>query len=101
MEYNDELLFTNATSYVYYMDDTATTFDGTAVSAFWETPWQGLDSINITKSADTLYFFASGTAGGVLQVTATFDGKTKTKNVTLTAAGKSSRPYVKHGGQTL
>mgnify|MGYP001765988834 CR=1 FL=1 len=39
MEYNDELLFTNSTGYVYQIDEDATSFDGTLISAHWETPW--------------------------------------------------------------
>lgn len=86
MEYNGELLFTNATGYVYKVDTAATTFDGTAISAFWETPWQDLDAYRATKTADELYFYASG--HGVMRVDITFDGKTKTKNVTLSPTGK-------------
>jgi hypothetical protein len=86
MEYEDELLFTNATGYVNYFDKDATTFDGTAISAFWETPWQDLDAYRVTKTTDELYFYASG--HGVLRVDVTFDSKTKTKNVTLVSTGK-------------
>jgi len=86
MEYEDDLLFTNATGYVNHFDKDATTFDGTAISAFWETPWQDLDAYRVTKTTDELYFYASG--HGVLRVDVTFDGKTKTKNVTLVSTGK-------------
>jgi hypothetical protein len=89
IEYDDKLLFTNANGYVYRLDGTTLNFDGTAISAYWETPWQGLDSLNMVKSADTLYFYASGTADGVLTITASFDSKTKTKTVKMTAAGKT------------
>lgn len=86
MEYNDELLFTNSTGYVYSIDEDATSFDGTNIVAFWETPWQDMDAFRVTKTADTLYFYAKG--NGILRVDITFDGKTKTKNVTLSSTGK-------------
>ena len=86
MEYNDELLFTNSTGYVYHIDDTAISFDGTNINAHWETPWQDLDAFRVTKTADTLYFYAKG--NGIMRVDVTFDGKTKTKNVTLSPSGK-------------
>lgn len=86
MEYEDKLLFTNSTGYVYRIDSAATTFDGTAITAYWETPWQDLDAFRATKTADTLYFYAKGS--GTLQVDLTFDGKTKTKQVTLSSTGK-------------
>ena len=94
MEYSDELLFTNAAGYVYHMDADATDFDGTAISAYWETPWQdGYSSgtamyhaFHVTKTADTLYFYAKG--NGMLRIDITFDNKTKTKNVTLSPSGK-------------
>jgi len=86
MEYNDELLFTNSTGYVYHIDDTAISFDGTNINAHWETPWQDLDAFRVTKTADTLYFYAKG--NGIMRVDVTFDGKTKAKNVTLSPSGK-------------
>ena len=86
MEYEDKLLFTNSTGYVYTMDDNAASFDGTNISAYWETPWQDLDAFRVTKTADTLYFYAKG--NGIMRVDVTFDGKTKTKNVTLSPSGK-------------
>ena len=86
MEYEDKLLFTNSAGYVYTMDDAATTFDGTNINAYWETPWQDLDAFRVTKTADTLYFYAKG--NGIMRVDVTFDGKTKTKNVTLSPTGK-------------
>lgn len=86
MEYEDKLLFTDSTGYVYTMDDNATTFDGTNINAYWETPWQDLDAFRVTKTADTLYFYAKG--NGIMRVDVTFDGKTKTKNVTLSPSGK-------------
>ena len=86
MEYNDELLFTNATGYVYHIDDNATSFDGTSINAFWETPWQDLDAYRVTKTADMLYFYAKGS--GMLRVDVTFDNKTKSKNVILSPSGK-------------
>ena len=85
MEYEDKLLFANGT-YVFAIDDTATSFDGTSIVSFWETPWQDLDAFRVTKTADTLYFYAKG--NGMLRVDITFDGKTKTKNVTLSPNGK-------------
>ena len=89
MEYNDELLFTNATGYVYHIDEDATSFDGTNIVAHWETPWQDLDAFRVTKTADELYFYAKG--NGVLRVDMTFDGKTKSKNITLGSTGKLHR----------
>ena len=86
MEYEDNLLFTNSTGYVYTMDDNAVTFGGTNINAYWETPWQDLDAFRVTKTADTLYFYAKG--NGIMRVDVTFDGKTKTKNVTLSPTGK-------------
>lgn len=86
MEYNDKLLFTNATGYVFNIDETATTFDGTSITAYWEVPYQDLDAFRVSKTADTLYFYAKG--NGMLRVDITFDGKTKTKNVTLSPNGK-------------
>ena len=86
MEYEDELLFTNATGYVNYFDKDATTFDGTAISAFWETPWQDLDAYRVEKTADTLYLNAKG--HGTLRIDMSFDGKTKTKNVSLSPTGR-------------
>ena len=86
MEYEDKLLFTNSAGYVYTMDDSATTFDGTNINAYWETPWQDLDAFRVTKTADTLYFYAKG--NGIMRVDVTFDGKTKTKTVTLSPSGK-------------
>ena len=86
MEYEDKLLFTDSTGYVYTMDDAATSFDGTNINAYWETPWQDLDAFRVTKTADTLYFYAKG--NGIMRVDVTFDGKTKTKNVTLSPSGK-------------
>ena len=86
MEYEDNLLFTNATGYVFKIDENSTTFGGTNITSFWETPWQDLDAFSVTKTADELYFFAKG--NGMLRVDITFDGKTKTKNVTLNANGK-------------
>jgi len=86
MEYNDELLFTNSTGYVYHIDQNAASFDGASISAYWETPWQDLDALRTTKTADTLYFNAKG--NGMLRVDTTFDNKTKTKNVTLTPNGR-------------
>jgi len=85
MEYEDKLLFSSGT-YVFNINENATSFDGTNINAFWETPWQDLDAFRVTKTADTLYFFAKG--NGMLRVDMTFDSKTKTKNVTLTANGK-------------
>jgi len=86
MEYEDNLLFTNSTGYVFHIDDTATSFDGTNITAYWETPWQDLDAFRVTKTADTLYFYAKG--NGIMRVDVTFDGKTKTKTVTLSPSGK-------------
>ena len=86
MEYEDKLLFTDSTGYVYTMDGNAATFDGTNINAYWETPWQDLDAFRVTKTADTLYFYAKG--NGIMRVDVTFDGKTKTKNVTLSPSGK-------------
>ena len=86
MEYEDNLLFTNSTGYVFHVDDTATSFDGTNITAYWETPWQDLDAFRVTKTADTLYFYAKG--NGIMRVDVTFDGKTKTKTVTLSPSGK-------------
>ena len=86
VEYEDKLLFTDSTGYVYTMDDNATTFGGTNINAYWETPWQDLDAFRVTKTADTLYFYAKG--NGIMRVDVTFDGKTKTKNVTLSPSGK-------------
>jgi len=86
MEYEDKLLFTNATGYVFSINETANTFDGTNINAFWETPWQDLDAFRVTKTADTLYFYAKG--NGVMRVDITFDSKTKSKTVTLTPNGK-------------
>ena len=86
MEYEDKLLFTNSAGYVYTMDDSATTFGGTNINAYWETPWQDLDAFRVTKTADTLYFYAKG--NGIMRVDVTFDGKTKTKTVTLSPSGK-------------
>ena len=86
MEYEDKLLFTNSTGYVYTMDDNAVTFGGTNINAYWETPWQDLDAFRVTKTADTLYFYAKG--NGIMRVDVTFDGKTKTKTVTLSPTGK-------------
>lgn len=86
MEYEDKLLFTDSTGYVYTMDGNAVTFDGTNINAYWETPWQDLDAFRVTKTADTLYFYAKG--NGIMRVDVTFDGKTKTKNVTLSPSGK-------------
>lgn len=85
IEIADKLLFTNATGYVY---DTynGTTFDGTAISAFYETPFTDLGMKNATKNADTLYFYASGT--GSLKIDLTFDSKVKSKTVTLASTGK-------------
>ena len=85
MEYEDKLLFSSGTC-VYNIDEDANTFDGTNIVSFWETPWQDLDAFRVTKTADTLYFYAKG--NGMLRVDITFDGKTKTKNVTLNANGK-------------
>ena len=68
------------------MDNNASSFDGTSISAHWETPWQDLDAFRVTKTADTLYFYAKG--NGIMRVDVTFDGKTKTKNVTLSPSGK-------------
>ena len=86
MEYNDELLFTNSTGYVYRIDENATSFDGANIVAFWETPRQDLDAFRVTKTADMLYFYAKG--NGMLRVDVTFDNKTKTKNATLSPSGK-------------
>ena len=86
MEYEDKLLFTDSTGYVYTMDGNAVTFDGTNINAYWETPWQDLDAFRVTKTADTLYFYAKG--NGIMRVDVTFDGKTKTKTVTLSPSGK-------------
>ena len=86
MEYEDKLLFTDSTGYVYTMDDNATSFGGTNINAYWETPWQDLDAFRVTKTANTLYFYAKG--NGIMRVDVTFDGKTKTKNVTLSPSGK-------------
>ena len=85
MEYEDKLLFASGAT-VYNIDEDANTFDGTNIVSFWETPWQDLDAFRVTKTADTLYFYAKG--NGILRVDITFDGKTKTKNVTLNASGK-------------
>ena len=85
MEYEDKLLFASGAT-VYNIDEDANTFDGTNIVSFWETPWQDLDAFRVTKTADTLYFFARG--NGMLRVDITFDNKTKTKNVTLNANGK-------------
>lgn len=72
--------------YVFNVDATATTFDGTAISAFWETPWQDLGSLKTIKTAEELDFYAKG--HGILRVDITFDNKTKTKQVTLSPNGK-------------
>lgn len=85
IEYDDKLLFTDATGYVYQMGS-GTDFGGDEIEAFWETPFTDLGKKNTVKSADTLYFYASGT--GSVQVDATFDGKTKAKTQTLVPAGK-------------
>jgi len=86
MEYEDKLLFTNASGYVYHINEYAVTFDGTNINSFWETPMQDLDAFRVTKTADTLYFYAKGS--GVMRVDITFDNKTKSKNVTLSSKGK-------------
>ena len=86
MEYEDKLLFSTTGGYVGYINESATSFDGTNITAYWETPWQDLDAFRVTKTADTLYFYAKG--NGMLRVDVTFDGKTRTKNVTLTPNGK-------------
>ena len=85
MELDGKLLFASG-AIVYNIDENATTFDGTNINAFWETPWQDLDAFRVTKTADTLYFYARG--NGMLRVDITFDNKTKTKNVTLNVFGK-------------
>ena len=85
MEYEDKLLFASGAT-IYNIDEDANTFDGTNIVSFWETPWQDLDAFRVTKTSDTLYFYAKG--NGMLRVDITFDGKTKTKNVTLSANGK-------------
>ena len=86
VEYDGKLLFSNSTGKVYQLDDSATTFDGGEITAFWETPWQDLDAYRVEKTADTLYFYAKG--HGTLRIDMTFDGKTKTKNVTLSPTGR-------------
>ena len=86
LEFEDKLLFAGSSGYVYCIDEASASFDGAAISAFWETPWQDLDAFRVTKTADTLYFYAKG--NGILRVDITFDGKTKTKNVTLSPKGK-------------
>lgn len=86
MEYQDKLLFTNTTGFVYAIDENESTFDGTEIKSHWETPWQDLDAFRVTKTADTLYFHAKG--NGMMRIEITFDNKTKTKNVTLSAKGK-------------
>ena len=86
MEYDGKLLFANSTGNVYSFSDTATDFDGTAINAFWETPWQDLDAYRVEKTADTLYFYAKG--HGTMRVDMSFDGKTKAKTVTLSPGGK-------------
>lgn len=85
MELDGKLLFASG-AIVYNIDENATSFDGTNINAFWETPWQDLDAFRVTKTADTLYFYAKG--NGMLRVDITFDNKTKTKNVTLNTFGK-------------
>lgn len=86
VEYDGKLLFSNSTGKVYQLDDSATTFDGGEITAFWETPWQDLEAYRVEKTADTLYFYAKG--HGTLRVDMTFDGKTKTKGVTLSPNGR-------------
>ena len=86
MEYEDKLLFSTTGGYVGQIDENATTFDGTNIVAYWETPFQDLDAFRVTKTADTLYFYAKG--NGMLRVDVTFDSKTRTKTVTLTPNGK-------------
>jgi len=85
VEYEDKLLFSSG-AVVYHIDENATSFDGTNIVSFWETPWQDLDAYRVAKTADELYFYAKG--NGMLRVDVTFDNKTKTKNVTLNANGK-------------
>lgn len=86
IEFEDKLLFSNSSGYVYAIDSNATSFDGTEIQAFWETPWQDLDAFRVTKTADTLYFYAVG--NGMMRVDVSFDNKTKKKNITLTPKGK-------------
>lgn len=86
MEYDDKLLFANGTGHVYCIDDDANSFDGTDIRAHWETPWQDMDAYRVTKTADTLYFYAKG--NGMLCVEITFDRKKKVKNVTISPKGK-------------
>jgi len=93
MEFGDELLFANST-YVFALDANSTTFDGTHINAFWETPWQDgyvsgstlYHAYRVTKTADILYFYAKG--NGILRIDVTFDNKTKTKNAILSPSGK-------------
>ena len=85
IEYEDNLLFSNSTGNVYKIDNSVN-FDGTAIESYWETPWQDLDAFRATKITDTLYFYASG--AGSIQVSLTFDGRTKTKTKQLDAGGK-------------
>jgi hypothetical protein len=85
IEFDDKLLFTNTTGYVYEMD-TGTTFDGTAIVVYYETPYTDLDMKNVTKNSSMIYFTASGS--GDIKVDYTFDGKVKSKTYTLTATEK-------------
>lgn len=101
IEFGDQLLFSNATGYVYIMNSASTSFDGTNISAYWYTPWTDLNAKNSVKVVDTLYVWASGTNGGTLAVTAYFDGKTKTKNLTLTTNGKMYQIPMNIEGRTF
>lgn len=96
MEFNDTLLFTNSTGYIFQLDN-GTTYDGTNITSFYETPYTDMDMKNVVKNTSMLYFTASGT--GDMQVDFTFDGKTRTKVYTLTSTEKVYRKPINCRGR--
>ena len=104
LEYDGNLLFANdnlisGKSYVYNYN-TGVDFDGTSISAFWETPDSDWNAPNGNKICSYVYFTGKGVS---VQIDAVFNNNgvivTVTKVVTLTATDKVYKVRIRNKGR--
>ena len=106
LDYNDKLLFANdnlisGNSYVYEYN-AGTTFNGTSIEAFWETPDTDWDAPNGKKICTYIYFTGKGT--GDIKVDAIFldsSGNWVPKSITktLTSSDKVCKLRLRNKGR--
>ena len=94
LEYEDKLIFTNGSRYIYVYGD-GDTKDGAVINAYWKTPKIDLGEKNAVKTSTTIYIRGLGRSvlGGEckLKVTTLYDGKTKVKYFPLPLTEKTLR----------